>query len=158
MTIPNDFSPKARQSSPMLWALVVSIVLNLFLVGVLASNACVLLARKHFALMGLATTHSEQIMDRMIETLDSADAAAFREIVQPQADALKQAHEQVQKAVKAVAAAYAQDPPNSVTLQSAIQTWGQARADLNNVVGKILQDSYGKLSPEGRHRLAELKR
>jgi len=43
-------------------------------------------------------------------------------------------------------------------MQPALDHLGAAKAEVNDAVGKIVQDAYAKLSPDGRHRLAELTR
>jgi uncharacterized membrane protein len=76
--------------------------------------------------------------------------------MQPQADALKQAHAHVRQSIKDVAAAFEQDPPDQDALQAAIGRVKQAKAEVNDVVGTIIETVYMKLSPDGRRRLTEM--
>lgn len=154
MTMPNKV---ASRTSAVKWVLLVSVIVNLFLGGALAGGIPGMHSHKHFALMALATPHSKQMIKRMTHDLGPTDATAFHEVIEPQDAALKQAREQVYESIKAVAAIYEQDPPDPEALRTAIDHLSQSRAALGDVVGTILEDSYTKLSPDGRHRLAELK-
>ena len=107
--------------------------------------------------MLLATPHSKQMIKRIENNLNTVDAAAFREIIEQHNTALRQAHDAVQEAIKSVASTYEQDPVDPTTLQVSINHLNESRAILNDVVGKILADSSTKISPEGRHLIAELK-
>jgi uncharacterized membrane protein len=158
MKTTNKFSGLGVKTPLVMWFFSVSVVANLFLIGVLAGVVPGLAPHKHFALMGLATSHSKQMIKQMMGSLEPADAAAFQETIQPQADALKQAHDEVHQAVKNVATIYQQDTPDPSALEAAIAHLSQARTALDDVVGKILLDSYAKLSSDGRHRLTELTR
>jgi uncharacterized membrane protein len=143
--------------SLLIGALLVSVILNLFLLGVLAGFVP---GAKHrsFGPMVLAAPHGEYMADWMTRYLNPPDAASFQAAFQPQAAALKQAHDHVRQAIKDVATAFEQDPPDRAALQTALDRLSQAKTEVNDVVEKIVQDADAKLSPEGRHRLAELAR
>ena len=82
MTMPNRFSTPRSKTSLLVGTLFVSVVLNLFLVGVMAGGVGA--KHKHFGPMALATPHGEYLVDGMTRYLDQPDAAAFREVVQAQ--------------------------------------------------------------------------
>jgi uncharacterized membrane protein len=158
MKIPSNLLAPRSKTSPLIWLFLVSIVANLFFVGVLASGVLRGSHHGHFGPMALATHHGEDMVDWMVRYLDKDDAKAFREAVQSHSDELKQAYDQVHQAIAGVSTAYQQDPPDPAALQAAIDHLSEAKSLLNEVVGKILQDSYAKLSPAGRHRLAKLSK
>ncbi|MGB9152162.1 MAG: periplasmic heavy metal sensor [Alphaproteobacteria bacterium] len=155
--MPNNFLAPHHKTSVLAGTLLVSVIMNLFLVGVVAG---IVPGMKHkfFGPMALAAPHGEYMVEGMTRYLDQPDAAAFRDSVQSQVSALKQAHERVRQATKDVAAVFEQDPPDPTALQTALDHLGEAKAEVNAAVGKIVQDADAKLSPEGRHRLAELTR
>lgn len=156
MTMSNNAVARNFNSSPMVtWALLVSVTLNLFLTGALASVMC---ADRHkpFGPMALAAPHGEYTVDWMARHLDQQDAGVFREAFQAHAEALKRDHARLHQAMTDVATAFEQDPQDAAALQSALDRLNQAKVDVDGEVGKIAQDSYGKLSPDGRRRLAEL--
>jgi len=139
-------------------ALVVSLVLNLFLVGIVVGLMPRDTSSKHFALMSLASQNGEYISEWLERYLTPADASAFQTAIKSQADALKQTHKQVRDAALNVAAIYDQDSPDPAALQKALDQVKQAKADALDVAGKIILDSYAKLSPDGRHRLVDITR
>ena len=147
------FTPRSKLLACTLLA---SAVLNLFLVGVVVG--VVPGAKRHasFAPMALTSPHGEYLVDGMTKYLAPSDAAALRDIVQLHADALKQAHSQVRLATKDVASVFEQDPPDQADLQPALTRMSEAKANVNAVVEKIVEEAYAKLSPDGRHRLSEL--
>lgn len=158
MKMPNNLSAPGSKTSPLIWVLFISVIANLFLVGVLAGGLSRGSHHKHFGPLALATPHGEYMVDWMVRYLNPQDATAFREAFQSQAAALKQSHDQVHQAIKNVAAVFEQTPRDADALQAAIDHLGKAQSALNDVVGKIMQNAYSKLSPDGRHRLAELTR
>lgn len=154
MTMPND-PIKARPPKLVAWALLVSVLLNLFLVGVFLG---IVPQAKHksFAPLALASAHGEYLTGWVTRYLDPKDADIFREAVKAQTEALKEAHSHVHQAINDLAGVYGQDPPDKAALQTALDRLARARAEVNEVVGTILQTAYTKLSPEGRRRLADL--
>jgi uncharacterized membrane protein len=136
--------------------LCISVVLNLFLGGVLAGGAGS--RHKHFGPMALAASHGEYMSQWIGRFLEPTDAAAFGDAVQAQSTALKQAHDHVRQATKDVASVFEQDPPDAVSLQTALDRLGEAKDEVNASVKRIVQDAYLRLSPDGRRRLAELTR
>lgn len=152
---PNDLSSSRAKLAPVAWALLVSALLNLFLVGAFI-GIVPHVKHNHFGPMALAAPHGEYLADWMSRYLDPRDADAFRESFKSQADALKQAHAHVHQAIGELAGVYQQDPPDAAALQKALDHLAAARGEVNDTVGKILQASYAKLSPEGRRRLADL--
>jgi len=137
------------------WTLFISVVLNFFLAGAFL-GLVPHMKHKSFGPMVMAAPHGEYLVERMAHYLDPADASAFRASFKSQAAALKQAHEHVRQAINDLASAFQQDPQDATALQTALDRLTQAKGEVNDVVGKILQDAYTKISPEGRRRLADL--
>jgi uncharacterized membrane protein len=150
---------KTGAKKPLLTGiLLVSVILNLFLVGIVAGVVPLGAKHKGFGPMVLATPHGAYMVEWMERYLPPADAALFQEAFQKQADALKQAHDQARDAVKDVASAFEQDPVDQEALQAAMDHLSKAKAEVNDAVALIVKDASSKLSPEGRRRLAELAR
>ncbi len=106
----NKLSVLSSGKSPLRWVFFVSVIANLFLIGILASGVWRSSHHAHFGPMALSVSHGDYMVDWMVRYLDKEDAAAFRESVKSQGDALKQAHDQVRKAITDVSNAYQQDP------------------------------------------------
>jgi uncharacterized membrane protein len=155
MTLLNEPTATRSKLAPVAWALLVSALLNLFLVGVFL-GVVPHVKHRQFGPMALAAPHGEYLVDWVSRYLDLRDADAFRESFKSQADALKHAHAHVHQAIGELSSVYQQDPPDAAALQTALDHLAKARDEVNDVIGKILQSSYTKLSPEGRHRLADL--
>jgi|GEM_PF-2151623 uncharacterized membrane protein len=158
MTTQNKISTPRSKISLMAGVLFFSAILNLFLIGVLAGGIAHGGKHRHFGPMVLAAPYGEYMAGWVGRYLDPADAVIFHDAVQSQADALKLAHDHVRQATKDVAVVFEQDPPDAEALQTATERLSEAKAEVNDAVGKIVNSSYAKLSPEGRHRLAELTR
>ena len=157
MTMSRNPEPK-RFVPIMAGTLFASVLLNLFLVGVMA-GVMPGHARHHvFAPLALTAPHGEYLLEGMTRYLDPDDASALREIAKANGAALKEAHENAREAAKAVAVIFEQESADPQTLQIALDKLGTARGEVDNAMKKIVQDANGKLSPEGRHRLAEVAR
>ncbi len=158
MTMTNKMPIRYQGGRYIPAALFASVVLNLLLVGVVVDVMPSHKGGTHFGPLSLAYQHGDLIEERLAHYLNAADAAAFHEAMQPQTEALKQAHAHVRDATKEVAVAYEQDPSDSAALLSALDHVKQAKDEVNDVVSKIIVDSSSKLSLEGRHHLAEMTR
>jgi len=143
------------RSKPVAWTLFVSVLLNLFLVGAFI-GVVPHVKHKTFGPMALGGPHGEYLVDWMARYLDAKDAAALREAVKGQTDALKQAHSHMHRAMNDLATAYKQDTPDPAALQAALDHLDQAKKESYDAVGKILKETSTELSPEGRQRLADL--
>src|ERR1700733_60488 len=148
----NDLPASRSKLAPVAWALLVSALLNLFLVGAFL-GVVPHVKHKSFGPMALAAPHGEYLVGWMTRYLDPKDAEAFRAAVSTQAAALKQAHSHMHQAINDLADVFQQDPPDTVALQAALDRLARARGEVNDAVGKVLQTAYTKLSPEGRRRL-----
>ena len=146
------FYPSARL---VVGTFLLSLILNLFLVGVLVGHGA---KHKTFALVGLEEPHAEDTVAWMTRYLDAGDAALFKEVVQSHMDALKQAHAHAHQAKSDVATVFEMERQDPAVLTVALDKLGKAHAEVEGVVGAIVQDSATKLSPEGRRHLAALTR
>jgi uncharacterized membrane protein len=155
MTSSNEVLETQNRFKLIGWILFMSVLLNLFLVGVVMG---IVPHGKHgpFGPMALAAPHGDYMVEWMTHRLDPADADAFREAFRAQADALKQDHEHVRRASDALAAIFQKPQPDPAALQTAMQQLIQAKNRVYETVGKIVETAYAKLSPEGRRRLADL--
>jgi uncharacterized membrane protein len=151
----NKFPSSRTRSSPLLWVLFISTLLNLFLVGAFL-GLVPHVKHKSFGPMALAGPHGEYLVDWVSRYLEPKDADAFRDCYKAQADALKKAHKHLHQAVGELSTVYQQDPPDGGALQTALDHLASARGEVDSAIGKVLEDSYTKLSPEGRRRLADL--
>jgi uncharacterized membrane protein len=137
--------------------LLASVLLNLFLVGVVLGIG----GHHHghhrsFGPLALEAPHGEYLVGWMVRYLDPPDAQVFRDAFKAEEDNLKQAHAHMRQATAELASAFAQNPPDPAALQAAEAHLAQARIEANDVVGRIVQAAYTKLSPEGRQRIADL--
>ena len=157
MKLPNSIATPTAIPALFVWIMLASVVLNLFLVGVVASG---LPSAKHksFTPAALAAPHSEYMVDWMVRYLDPRDAGLFRDVFQAHVAELKAAHEHVKEATKAEARAFEQDPLDPAALEQAVAEVKQAKTEANKAADKIVLESAAKLSADGRHRLAELTR
>ncbi len=156
MKIPNDPGSPSSRTSLLAWTLLASVVLNLFLVGVLAGIVPGGRHHSSFGPLQLAAPYGDSLGGWVERHLDPPDAAIFQEALQAKMDHLKQSHAHVHQAIKDVATIFEQDPADLPALQAALDRLTQAKTELNTTVGAIIQNVYSKLSPEGRRRLAEL--
>lgn len=157
MTMTNNSLTQSRKENLLIVTLLVSVVLNLFF-GVWEGFEPGIRGGRHFAPMSLTSPHGEFMGEWLMHYLAPADAAAFHDAMQSHMDELKQAHAAVHEAIRDVAAAYEQNPPDPAALQAALDHVKDAKARMQDIVGAIIGDSYAKLSPDGRHRLAEMAR
>ena len=157
MTPNNKMNLPSGKTPLVTWILLVSVVLNLFLVGVVA-GILPGFGRHHppLGLMALASPHGDSLDGWIERHLEPADAAAFRDIYKGQSAALKDADLKVRDAVRGVTDAFEREPADQAALQDALKRVKDARAEVHKIVDQITEDAYKKLSPEGRRRLAEL--
>jgi len=155
MTPPNNSAGSKAGNSLIMGIILVSVILNLFLVGLLAGIVPGL-RHRHFGPMALGGYHGESMGQSLALYLEPQDATVFRAIWEPQRQALKQAHQKMHQAMADIATAFEQEPPDPTALRTALDHLAEARAETNGIVGQIIEAADTKLSPEGRHRLAEL--
>ncbi len=160
MTMPNDaslYARKRRKARFIVGTLAVSVFLNLFLVGTLAGSSPPVRPR-HFPLMALTSRHGVFLADGMARYLGDADAAAFREITQSKKAAMIRAQKRMRMATANLADTFEQDLGGQEALKKALDSWSMAKVEVESIAKEIVTEGYAKLSPDGRHRLAELNR
>jgi uncharacterized membrane protein len=156
MKLPSEIS-MGRSRAPLLaLTLFASVLLNLFLAGALVGGCQGVVHHKSIGPMILTAPHSEYMIEWMTRYLDAHDADAFRAAFDAEAEDLKQAHDQVRQATNDVATLFTQTTPDPGALQAAMTRLRDGKARIQVSVEKILQSAYGKLSPAGRRRLADL--
>jgi len=134
-------------------ALSLSVVLNLFLLGVIAG---------HFLSRGGAREISVTPMARAVEraeaALGPADAAAFRAALERDRPRYAQSAEQVASARRALARQIAAEPFDPRATSQALAAW---RMSWDHFVGDFsgpLIDALAAISPQGRRRLIDVRR
>ena len=137
-------------------SLFASILLNLFLAAALVAPQ--FMHHRPFGPMALTLPHGGFMVENMARVLNPEDAAAFKEAYNAEAEALQQGRDDMREAAEKLTNAFEADPADPVAMQTALDHLKLAHGRLHAALGKMLQDVHAKLSPEGRHRLAELKR
>jgi uncharacterized membrane protein len=143
---------RAKPDWPWL-ALSLSVVLNLFLLGLIAG---------HFLGRGgsseLSMTPMAGAVARAEAVLDAADAAAFRTALDRDRSRYAQSAEQVAAARRALARQVAAEPFDPRAATEALAVW---RTSWDRFVGDFsgpLVDALSSISPAGRRRLIDARR
>lgn len=157
MTMQSNLTTKKTKLALLTGVMLISVVLNLFLVGVLAGGLPIS-KHKCFRPLALSSPHGEFMVGWISRYLEPDDASIFRQVTQIEATKLKEAHEKVHVAILNVSTVFEKEKPDPVALNAALDDLNHAKSEVNNVVAEIIQNTYSKLSVEGRHRLAELSR
>jgi len=156
MTPPNRIAGMRARAMPMMWALFLSLLVNLFMVGALIGLVPHEKPHHSFGPMLLSSAHGEYLIDWMAHYLNPSDADAFRKVFDEHSGELKAAHDRIHQALGELSTVFKQDPPDPEALQTALDHLAQARRGMGEIVGTILKVTYVQLSPEGRQRLADL--
>jgi len=146
---------RTRPDWPWL-ALSLSIVLNLFLLGIIAGH--VLGHRVRAPRLAVAGTPMTRALARAEAELDPRDAAAFRAALDRDKAGYAQAAQQVTAARRAVARQIAAQPFDPRAAAQALDAW---RASWDRFMGDFsgpLIDALSSISPEGRRRLIDARR
>jgi uncharacterized membrane protein len=145
-----------RARPDWLWlALSLSVVLNLFFLGVIAGHFLGLRAGSS----ELATdTPMARAIERAASVLDAADAAAFRAALDRNRPRYVQSAEQVAAARRALVRQIAAEPFDPRAASQALDAW---RASWDRFVGDFngpLIEALAAISPQGRRRLINERR
>jgi uncharacterized membrane protein len=142
----------ARFDWPWL-ALSLSIVLNLFLLGVIAG---------HFLGRGgpreVSITPMAGAVERVEAALDPADAAAFRAALERDRPRYAQSAEQVAAARRALMRELAAEPFDPRAAGQALDVWSRSWDRFIGDFNGPLIDALAAISPQGRRKLIDARR
>jgi uncharacterized membrane protein len=153
MTTPTE----TRARPHRLWLLLsFSVVLNLFLLGVIAGH----LLGHRFGSPPLAVggTLVTRAVARAEAALDPADAAAFRAVLARDRPRFAQSAEQVGVARRALARQIAAEPFDPRAATQALAAWRTSWDRFMDDFSAPLIDALASISPQGRQRLIDMRR
>ncbi len=137
-------------------ALALSIVLNLFLLGIIAGHVIRHHARApELAVAGAPLTRA---LARAEAALSPQDAAAFRATLERDKPRYVQAAKQVAAARRALARQIAARPFDPRAASQALQTWRTSWDSFMSDVSSPLIDALSSISPRGRRQLIDARR
>lgn len=138
-----------KRTSRYYWsALVFSLALNMFLIGMVVSSLI-----RPFA---PPPPHpgSEFMMERLTENLSKDDAEKMRAIYRDNKDRFEQDRKAVQAAAKNLEAIMSADKFSPEQLDAAMNEMHKSREEMQNGISDLIRRAATELSPEGRKRLA----
>lgn len=137
------------------WTLPVSLLLNVFLIGVIATLAFTAFThdappsgRRH------GPPNPMRLVERMAETLPSADAAILKEAFARRAAEIQRSQEGMEAMPSRLRAATGAEPFQLDALATAFADGKAARDGLDDAIASAVLDAVSRMSPEGRHKLA----
>jgi uncharacterized membrane protein len=133
-------------------ALVVSLALNLFLVGVIAGRGLGPRGRFDFQ---MSPAKLEFAIGRVTRVLPATDAKLLEDTFAAQRADLTQRFQALQDARKAVGAALKAEPYDDAAFTAAYETMQARSQDLQASIHAVLRNSIGEFSDEGRRAIAE---
>lgn len=151
----NSTDTRTRLDWPWL-ALSLSIVLNLFLLGIIAGHF--LGNRVRAPRLPVVGTPMSRALVRAEAELDPQDAAAFRAALARDDARYLPAAKQVTAARRALAAQIAAQPFDPHAATQALDAWRTSWDRFMNDFSGPLIDALSSISPEGRRRLIDARR
>lgn len=146
-----EAAPAPRRSGPR-WLLFGSLALNLFFVGVAVA----------MALRGPPPRHWDRnVFVRvgwLADALPPADGKIMRESIQANHAAIAKAQDEYHAARLEIRATLRQDPFNPADMRAAMARSRAARQTFDKTVEDVFADAAAKMSPAGRHMLADWRR
>jgi uncharacterized membrane protein len=146
---------RTRTDRPRL-ALSLSIVLNLFLLSVIAGH--VIRHRPRAAELAVAGTPMTRALARAETALDRKDAAAFRATLERERPRYGQAAEQVAAARRALASQITAEPFDPHAASQALEAWRTSWDSFMSDFSGPLIDALSSISPQGRRQLIDARR
>ena len=134
-------------------ALSLSLILNLFLLGVIAGHFLARGGRREVAITPMAGA-----IERAEAALSPADAAAFRAALERDRPRYVQSADQVAAARRALMREIAAEPFDRRAASQALDAW---RTSWDRFIGDFngpLIDALAAISPQGRRRLIDVRR
>lgn len=137
-------------------ALSLSIVLNLFLLGIIAGH--VIRHRARAPELAVAGTPMTRALASAEAALDRQDAAAFRATLERDKPRYVQAAQQVAAARRGLASQIAAQPFDPRAASQALEAWRTSWNSFMSDFSGPLIDALSSISPQGRRRLIDARR
>ena len=134
--------------------LLISLVVNLFFVGIIGAMAVHSYLVSEPPVTQLRRT-AEARIDRIAATLPTADAAILRAKFDSERSSAEDAHETYDRSLEQVRTALRAEPFDASALTSAMADARSERVALDQVLHEIIAASAAQMSTEGRSRLAD---
>lgn len=144
--------------SPLVWGLLLSVGLNLFLVGILSAS---FLGGDH----GFGPPHGrgphgppspEMMLERMASRLPEADANKLRTIFKDQSDDLEKTHTQMTASFDALKDILSSEKPDMDKLHECLKTLGAADDSFHAHMGAMIEQVAIQLPLESRLKIVDL--
>jgi uncharacterized membrane protein len=148
----DETAPTRARGGPR-WLLFGSLALNLFFIGVAVA----------LAIRGPAPPHrwNRDVfvrIDRLAATLPKADGDIVRNAMRANHDAVAKAQVAYRGAREDIRETLRQDPFSIDAMRAAMDKAGAARQTYDRILGDVFADAAAKMSPAGRHALANWHR
>ena len=134
------------------WLLLGSLALNLFFVGIAVA----------MFIRGPAPRHWDRNVfvrvERLANTLPQADAQILRSAMNANHDAITKAQDAYRNARDDIRATLRQDPFKVEAMRAAVAKASATRQTYDQVIRGLFTDAAAKMSPAGRHALADWPR
>lgn len=134
------------------WVLPVSLLLNVFLAGVVAALALPMAFGPPRPPHG--PPDPMHMAERMAETLPPADAELLRKAFAARAGMIRDSKATMDAFPDRLRAAMGAEPFAIDTLAAVFADGRAARTEMEDAMSAAVLDAVGRMSPEGRHRLA----
>lgn len=141
--------PSYPPRTGMRWLLLGSLALNLFFIGVAIAMVIRAPAPPHW------DPNVFVRIERLARTLPPADAAVLNKETQVNHDAIATAQDNYHAARAAIYETLRQDPFKVEDMRAAMTKSRAARQTYDVAIQGMLADAAAKMSPEGRHALAD---
>lgn len=149
---------RPARCSPLVWGLLLSIGLNLFLVGILSAS---FLGGDH----GFGPPHGrsphgppspEMMLERMASRLPEVDANKLRTIFKDQSDDLEKTHTQMTASFDALKDILSSEKPDMDKLHDCLKTLGAADDSFHAHMGAMIEQVARQLPLESRLKIVDL--
>jgi uncharacterized membrane protein len=144
-----QFAPTATARGSSRWPLLVSLAFNLFFVGVAVAMAIRTPAPAAWDRNVFVR------VERMTATLPPADADLVRDQMKVHHDTIADAQEKYFAAREGIRGTLRRDPFNADDMRAAMAQTRAARQSYDQVIQGVFADIAEKMSPAGRHALAD---
>lgn len=135
--------------------LLISLALNLFLLGLISAGPVKLLFHHHQRGIIEPSRSAAERIDRLAATLPAEDADKLRAAFRTQQTTLESAHAAYRKAQESMRATLGAQPFDVSALRAAMTDLRAARQSLDTVLQDVIATAATEMSPAGRKKLAE---
>lgn len=149
--MPADMGDARR---PRSWLLIVSLMINLLVLGAVAGAVLVPHHRGH------GSHHGERKgpLTRFVETLPAARSAELKKILDPYRASLEASWDEVREARKSVIDAAAREPFERPALDAALARFGEADAKVRDARARKFAETVSAMTPEERQAFRDRPR